>query len=104
MEEQDGRAHERHVIAMDRMAQKHAREVQIALEKDRVEKEGELRQQTRIARQSTVELGKVQVEQIGLREQLQVLEKEHNVMVKTIGRERRQHDVDRQTLYAIPSP
>ena len=101
MEEQHGQAHERHVIAMDRMAQKHAREVQIALEIDRVEKEGELRQQTRIARQSTVELVKVQVEQIGLREQLQVLEKEHNVMVKTIGRERRQHDVDRQTLYAI---
>ena len=66
MEEQHGRAHERHVIAMDRMAQKYAREVQIALEKDRVEKEGELRQQTRIARQSTVELVKVQVEQIGL--------------------------------------
>ena len=104
MEGQDGRAHERHVIAMDRMAQKHAREVQIALEKDIVEKEGELRQQTRIARQSTVELGKVQVEQIGLIEQLQVLEKEHNVMVKTIGRERRQHEVDKQTLCAIPSP
>jgi hypothetical protein len=103
LEEYHGRAHERHVIAMNRMAQKHAREVQIALEIDRVEKEGELRQQTRIARQSTVELVKVQVEQIGLREQLQVLEKEHNVMVKTIGRERRQHDVDRQTLHAIPS-
>ncbi len=53
---------------------------------------------------SMTRIVKVQVEQIGLREQLQVLEKEHNVMVKTIGRERRQHDVEKQTLYAIPSP
>ncbi len=36
LEEHDARAHERHVIAMDRMAHKHEREVQIALDKDRI--------------------------------------------------------------------
>ncbi len=98
MKEHDARAHEKHVIVMDRMAQKHQREVQIALDNDRIEKEGELRHQTRIARQSAVELVKVQADQIGLKEQVELLEKEHNVMVKTIGRERRHHDVERQTL------
>ena len=98
MKEHDARAHEKHVIAMDRMAQKHQREVQIALDNDRIEKEGELRHQTRIARQSTVELLKVQADQIGLKEQVELLEKDHSVMVKTIGRERRHHDVERQTL------
>jgi hypothetical protein len=101
LEEHHGRAHERHVLAMGRIEQKHAREVQIALEKDRVEKAGELRQQTRLARQASVELVKVQVKENGLRDQLQLLEKEHNGIVKMIVRERRQHDVDRQTLYAI---
>ena len=104
MEEHHGRAHERHVLAMGRIEQKHAREVQIALEKDRVEKVGELRQQTRLARQASVELVKVQVKENGLRDQLQLLEKEHNGIVKMIGRERRQHDVDKQTLYAMSSP
>lgn len=98
MEEQHGRAHERHVLAMGRIEQKHAREVQIALEKDRVEKAGELRQQTRLARQASVELVKVQVKENALRDEMQSLEKEHNGIVKMIGRERRQHDVDRQTL------
>ena len=98
MKEHDARAHEKHVIAMDRMAQKHEREVQIALDNDRIEKEGELRHQTRIARQSTVELLKVQADQIGLKEQVQFMEKDNNDMVKTIGRERRHHDVERQTL------
>ncbi len=83
---------------MDRKAQKHEREVQIALDNDRIEKEGELRHQTRIARQSTVELLQVQADQIGLKEQVEFLEKENNDMVKTIGRERRHHDVERQTL------
>ncbi len=98
MKEHDARAHEKHVIAMDRMAQKHQREVQFALDNDRIEKKGELRHQTRIARQSAVELLKVHEEQRGLKEQVELLEKGHNVMVKTIGRERRHHDVERQTL------
>ena len=41
---------------MERMAAKHAREVQIALDKDRVERDGDLRLQTRKARQAIVEL------------------------------------------------
>jgi hypothetical protein len=91
-------AHDKHVIAMDRLAQKHEREIQIALDNDRIEKEGELWHQTRIARQSTAELLKVQVDQIGLKEQVDLMEKDHNVLVKTIGRERRHHDVEIQTL------
>jgi hypothetical protein len=50
---------------MDRMAQKLEREVLIALDNDRIEKEGELRHQTRIARQATVALLKVQADQFG---------------------------------------
>ena len=89
---------------MDRMAQKHAREVKIALDKDRVERGGDLRCQTRIARQSTAEHMKLQVKHIVITEQLDLVVNERNAMVKTIGRERRQADVDRQTLYVIPSP
>jgi hypothetical protein len=98
LKEHDARAHERHVIAMERMEHKHEREVQIALDKDRIEKEGELKRQTRIARQSTVELSKVQGDQIALQHHLELMEKDHNVMVKKIGRERGQHDVDKQSL------
>ena len=89
---------------MDRMAQKHAREVKIALDKDRVERDGDLRCQTRIARQSTAEHMKLQVEHIVITEQLDLVVNERNAMVKTIGRERRQADVDRQTLYVSVSP
>ena len=53
MVEHDARAHEKQRIAMDRMKQKHAREVKLALEKDRIERDGELRSQTRIARQAS---------------------------------------------------
>ena len=64
---------------MDRMAQKHAREVKIALDKDRVERDGDLRSQTRIARQSTAELMKLQVEHIVITEQLDLVVNECNV-------------------------
>jgi hypothetical protein len=47
MEEQEARSDKRHKAAMERMETRHAREVQIELEKDRVELEGELRAQTR---------------------------------------------------------
>ena len=89
---------------MDRMADKHAREVQIVLDKDRVEKGGELRQQARMARQATAELGKIQREQIELKERLEFMATEHNDMSKTLVRERRLHDVERQKMYYIPSP
>jgi hypothetical protein len=91
-------AHKKYGIALDRMAQKHKREVQIALDKDRIEKEGEIRQHTRIARQATAELVKGQAEQTILQQDVELMEKEHTVMVKAIGRERRQNDVERQTL------
>jgi hypothetical protein len=102
--EHDGLAHQRHVKAMDRMAYKHGREVQMVLDKDRVEKGGELRQQARIARQATAELGKVKQEKIELKERLELMATEHNDMPKTLVRERRLHDVERQKMYYIPSP
>jgi hypothetical protein len=55
---------------MERMAAKHARKVQIALDKDRVERDGDLRLQTRKARQAEVELLKVQGGHSELSEQL----------------------------------
>ena len=98
LKEHDVMAHKKYGIALDRMAQKHKREVQIALDKDRIEKEGEIRQHTRIARQATAELVKGQAEQTILQQDVELMEKEHTVMVKAIGRERRQNDVERQTL------
>jgi hypothetical protein len=89
---------------MDRMEHKHARQVQIALDKERVQLEGAVRVQTRLARQVSAELVEVQGEQIQLREQLHLAAKDNHDMVKTIGRERRQHNVDRNTLYACPLP
>ena len=56
MEEQESRAGKRHEVAMERMETRHARELQIELEKDRVELEGELRAQTRQVRQTDAEL------------------------------------------------
>ena len=102
--EHDSVAHERHVVAMDRMAAKHTREVQIALDKDRLERDGELRLQTRKARQATVELLKVQGAHSELSGQLDSVLKDHNALVKTVARERRQHSVDTQTLYVIATP
>ena len=89
---------------MERMTAKQSREVQIALDNDRVERDGDLRLQTRKARQAVVELLKIQGGHSELSEQLDSLLKDHNAMVKTIARERRQHSVDTQTLYVIVSP
>ncbi len=66
MEEQEARGKKRHEAAMDRMEKRHAREVQIQLERDRVEFEGALRSQTRQVRQSEAELEKVQMERCAL--------------------------------------
>jgi hypothetical protein len=89
---------------MDRMAAKHALKVQIALDNDRVEWDGYLRLQTRKARQATVELLKVEGAHSELSEEMDSLLKDHNAMVKTIARERRQHSVDTQTLYVTSAP
>ena len=89
---------------MDRMAAKHAREVQIALDNDRVERDGYLRLQTRKARQATVGLLKVEGARSKLSQEMDSLLQDHNAMVKTIARERRQHSVDTQTLYVTSAP
>jgi hypothetical protein len=103
--EHDARAHEKQRIAMDRMEQKHARQVKLALEKDRIERDGELRSQTRIARQASAQLQKVEGEHIVLTEELDSVVKKNNAMAKTIRGERRQADVDRQTWFVYaPNP
>jgi hypothetical protein len=90
---------------MDRMDEKHARKVKHALEKDRIERDGELRNQTRIARQASAQLQKLEGEHIVVTEELDSLVKTNNSMAKTIWRERRQADVDRQTWYVYaPNP
>jgi hypothetical protein len=89
---------------MDRMAAKHVREVQITLDNDRVEMDGYLRHQTRNARQATVELLKVEGAHSELSQEMDSLLKDHNALVKTIARERRQHLVDTQTLYVTSTP
>ncbi len=53
-------------------------------------------------RQHKVLMEKVQPEHIVLTEELDSVVKKHNAMVKTIARERRQADVDKQTLYVNP--
>ncbi len=83
---------------MDRMAEKRAREVKIVLDKDRVERGGELRQQAKMARQAMAELGKVQREHSDLQERVELMANDHSEMAKTLVRERRLHDVDRQTM------
>jgi hypothetical protein len=98
MEEQEARARKRHEVAMERMETRHAREVQIELEKDRVELEGELRAQTRQVRQTAAELVKVQEERSALRQQLELARTDTSNMLKRMGRERRHHDVAQQTL------
>ncbi len=63
---------------MDRMEEKHAREVKLALEKDRIERDGDLRSQTRIARQTSAQLQKVKGEHIVLTEELDSVVKKNN--------------------------
>ena len=83
---------------MERMAEKQAREIKIVLDKDRVEKGGELKQQARMAMQATAELGKVKREQVQLKERLEYMATEQKDMSRTLVRERRLHDVDSQTM------
>ena len=98
MEQQEARAGKRHEVAMERMETRHAREVQIELEKDRVELEGELRAQTRQVRQTAAELVKVQEERSALRQQLELVRTDTSDLLKKMGRDRRHHDVAQQTL------
>ncbi len=83
---------------MERMEMRHAREVQIEVQEARVELEGALRSQTRQGRQSEAELDKVQMERCQLRDQHDVVMTDNRDLMKTMGRERRQHDVEKQTI------
>ncbi len=71
------------------------------LDKDRVERGGELRQQAKMAMQAMAELGKVQREHSALQEHVELMANDHSEMAKTLVRERRLHDVDRQTMYSF---
>jgi hypothetical protein len=97
MVEQEARYLKRHEAAMNRMEKKHAREVQIEVEKDRVELEGALRSQTRLVRRLEAELERVQGKRSALRDQLKVVMTDNSEMFKTMGRERRHHDVAKRT-------
>jgi hypothetical protein len=88
----------RTLVRERRMAKKQAREIKIVLDKDRVEKGGELKQQARMARQATAELGKVKREQVQLKERLEYMATEQKDVSRTLVRERRPHDVDSQTM------
>ncbi len=83
---------------MERMEMRHAREVQIEVQESRVELEGALRSQTRQGRQTEAELDIVQIERCELRDQLDIVMTDNRDLIKTMGRERRQHDVDKQTI------
>jgi hypothetical protein len=57
-----------------------------------------------MARQAMAELGKVQREQRDLQERVELMANDHSEMAKTLVRERRLHDVDRQTMYSFTCP
>jgi hypothetical protein len=92
--EHEARSQKRHGIVLERMAKKHAREVQIEVEKETVQIAGELKGQTRIARQAEVGLQRGQAEITELQQGINRAVQEKTEALKRIGRERRQHDVD----------
>jgi hypothetical protein len=96
--EHDVRVAKRQEAALARQESKHAREVQIEVEKDRVKLEGELRSATRTIRQSEAELEKVHEERRDLRDQLKLVMTNNSDMLKVMGRERRHNDVAKQIL------
>ena len=76
------------------MAKKHARELQIEVDKGKVEMAGELKGQTRSARQAKAELKIVQAERSQLQGDLHRAVQDKHDALRRIGRERRQHDMD----------
>ena len=76
------------------MTKKHALEVKLEVEKETVQIAGELKVQTRIARQAEAEVKRVQVERRELQRAINRAVHDKNETLKRIGRERRQHDVD----------
>ncbi len=80
------------------MEKKHARELEVVLTNERVHMEGELKGQARLARQAQAELRRVQLERTALAGDLHQATQDKNAMLKVIGRERREHDVELRTL------
>jgi hypothetical protein len=98
LKEVDARARKRHDAAMVRVEKKHAREVEIVVTNERVQMEGELKGQARLARQAEAELRRVQLERKDLARDLQQAIQDKNAILKGIGRERREDDVEVRTL------
>jgi hypothetical protein len=92
--DQDARSQKRHETVLDRMAKKHAREVQLEVEKETVQIVGELKGQTQIARQAEAGLKRVQAERRELQGSINRAVQDKNYALKRIGRERRQNDMD----------
>jgi hypothetical protein len=98
MGEHDSRAAKRQEAVIARLEKKHAREVQIEVEKATVHLEGEVKEKSRISRQTNAELQKLKGERCDLLEQLEQANADRSNDLKRIGRERRQWDVARQEL------
>jgi hypothetical protein len=98
MGEHDSRAAKRQEAVIARLQKKHAREVQIEVEKATVHLEGEVKEKGRISRQTNAELQKLKGERCDLLEQLKQANADRSNDLKRIGRERRQWDVARLEL------
>jgi hypothetical protein len=98
LKEVDARVQKRHDAAIARVEKKHAREVEVVVTNERVHMEGELKGQARLARQAQAELRRVQLERTELVGDLHQAMQDKNAMLKVIGRERREHDVEVRTL------
>jgi|LauGreSuBDMM15SN_2_FD.fasta_scaffold54269_1 hypothetical protein len=98
MAEQDVRAAKRQEAALGRMEKKHAREVQVEVDKATVSLKGDVTKKERIARQTEAEIKTLQSQRRELMEQLERAIGDRNNDLKRIGRERRQWDVDTQAL------
>jgi seryl-tRNA synthetase len=79
------------------MEQRHARTVQIEVDRERVQWEAALREEGRSGRQLGNQMKHLAEEQTQLREQWEEASKARNALLKDVGRERRQHDVEKQT-------
>jgi hypothetical protein len=97
MEMQEDRALHRQEAAMARMEQRHARTVKIEVDRQRVQWEGALREEERSGRQKETQLVHVLEDHTRLREQWEQAIQARNNLLKDVGRERRQHDIEKQT-------
>lgn len=94
----DARAQQRMTASMERMQNKHVRELQLQLETKKVQLSVEVKKDARQARQVKAELDNLKGQQTALQDQLQNAISQKNTLLRTIGREKRQHDVERRTL------